>query len=85
MERPFSEAEVKCLTLQLLKEGTQLTCPTVAMMVMSNEFAQTAHMLKAVECLHAAFVIHRDIKLSNLLLSLRPNVLSQNRLALLNQ
>ncbi|CAE7203969.1 Cdk10 [Symbiodinium sp. CCMP2456] len=44
MERPFSEAEVKCLTLQLLK---------------------------AVECLHAAFVIHRDIKLSNLLLNNR--------------
>ena len=37
--------------------------------VKEHEFAQTAHMLKAVECLHAAFVIHRDIKLSNLLLS----------------
>ncbi|CAK9013951.1 unnamed protein product [Durusdinium trenchii] len=42
MERPFSQPEVKCLTLQLLK---------------------------AVECLHKASVIHRDIKLSNMLLN----------------
>jgi len=42
MERPFSQAEVKCLVLQLLR---------------------------AVECLHASFIIHRDIKLSNLLLN----------------
>ncbi|CAK0810147.1 unnamed protein product [Prorocentrum cordatum] len=42
MERPFAQAEVKCLVIQLLK---------------------------AVERLHASFVIHRDIKLSNLLLT----------------
>lgn len=42
MERPFGEAEVKCLVLQLLR---------------------------AVEHLHRCFVIHRDIKLSNLLLN----------------
>lgn len=44
MERPFSQAEVKCLVLQLVK---------------------------AVQCLHDSFVIHRDIKLSNLLLTNR--------------
>eukprot|EP00408_Alexandrium_pacificum_P008215 CAMPEP_0171230010 /NCGR_PEP_ID=MMETSP0790-20130122/39176_1 /TAXON_ID=2925 /ORGANISM="Alexandrium catenella, Strain OF101" /LENGTH=256 /DNA_ID=CAMNT_0011696209 /DNA_START=11 /DNA_END=777 /DNA_ORIENTATION=- len=44
MERPFSQAEVKCLTLQLLR---------------------------AVEHLHACSVMHRDIKLSNLLLTNR--------------
>ena len=42
MERPFSQSEVKCLTLQLLK---------------------------AVHCLHTSSVIHRDIKLSNMLLN----------------
>lgn len=42
MERPFSQAEVKGLVLQLLR---------------------------AVACLHASFVMHRDIKLSNLLLT----------------
>jgi len=42
MERPFGQAEVKCLVLQLLQ---------------------------AVACLHDNFLIHRDIKLSNLLLT----------------
>jgi len=42
MERPFSQAEVKCLTLQLLT---------------------------AVEFLHARCIMHRDLKLSNLLLT----------------
>jgi len=42
MERPFSQAEVKCLLLQLLR---------------------------AVEYLHECFIIHRDIKLSNLLMT----------------
>eukprot|EP00927_Polykrikos_kofoidii_P079556 TRINITY_DN76337_c0_g1_i1.p1 TRINITY_DN76337_c0_g1~~TRINITY_DN76337_c0_g1_i1.p1 ORF type:complete len:394 (-),score=48.09 TRINITY_DN76337_c0_g1_i1:181-1362(-) len=42
MERPFGQAEVKCLVLQLLQ---------------------------AVEHLHKRFIIHRDIKLSNLLLN----------------
>eukprot|EP00933_Yihiella_yeosuensis_P006835 TRINITY_DN111648_c0_g1_i1.p1 TRINITY_DN111648_c0_g1~~TRINITY_DN111648_c0_g1_i1.p1 ORF type:complete len:407 (+),score=54.32 TRINITY_DN111648_c0_g1_i1:110-1330(+) len=42
MERPFSQAEVKCLLQQLLR---------------------------AVERLHANYMIHRDIKLSNLLLN----------------
>eukprot|EP00406_Dinophysis_acuminata_P016855 CAMPEP_0179341588 /NCGR_PEP_ID=MMETSP0797-20121207/69925_1 /TAXON_ID=47934 /ORGANISM="Dinophysis acuminata, Strain DAEP01" /LENGTH=372 /DNA_ID=CAMNT_0021055689 /DNA_START=65 /DNA_END=1181 /DNA_ORIENTATION=- len=42
MERPFSQAEVKCLVLQLVR---------------------------AVDRLHASFVIHRDIKLSNILLT----------------
>lgn len=44
MERPFSQAEVKCLVLQTLR---------------------------AIDHLHINFVIHRDLKLSNLLLTNR--------------
>lgn len=57
MKRPFSESEVKCILLQLLRAVDHL-----------HRFRITGFLWSGREFLFSAFILHRDLKLSNLLM-----------------